>query len=392
MQSINICDDDWYFLHNNYPCTVMYNGLIFHNAEAAFQAQKADDIVLQKVFTELSGINAKVLGRIIPMNENWEEKRFDIMYNICLSKFINNKDLKLKLLHTYNAQLYYDTTDHKRPDTFWGLFNGEGQNNLGKILMKIRNDLSYYQFNPSVVKNELVQWIQDYFQKNGNDKTKAVIGISGGKDSSICAALLVEALGANRVIGVLMPQGNQIDIDVSKKVVELLGIKSYEVNIGKTVATLIEEALPVSMKDCDIVKFNTPARIRMATLYAVAGAIGGRVVNTCNLSEDYIGWATKFGDGAGDFAPLANLTVTEILAVGDTIEYLPYDIVHKIPIDGLCGKSDEEAFGFPYAVLDNYIRNGYIENQDVKKKIDKMHERSAHKLNPMPTYKPILSY
>lgn len=240
-------------------------------------------------------------------------------------------------------------------------------------------------FNARETIDKMIKWIRNYFEENGNPNTYAVIGISGGKDSSICAKLLVEALGADRVIGVLMPQGKQKDIDVSKRVVKLLGIRSYEVNIGKTVATLLEEALPISMGNYDIVKFNTPARIRMTVLYAIAGAVGGRVVNTCNLSEDYIGWATKFGDAAGDFSPLSDLTVTELLAIGDELG-LPYDIVHKIPIDGLCGKSDEEAFGFPYAVLDKYIRTGEIENLEIKEKIDAMHKRAMHKLNPMPRF------
>lgn len=235
-------------------------------------------------------------------------------------------------------------------------------------------------------KENIVNWIREYFEKSG-PTSKAVIGISGGKDSSVVAALCVEALGRDKVIGVLMPQGVQSDINVSKMLVEHLQIQNVEINIGNTVSTLFEEIKKTHELN-DVAKINTPARVRMATLYAVSAIVGGRVANTCNLSEDWVGYATKFGDAAGDFSPLSELTVTEVKAIGRELN-LPDIFVNKVPIDGLCGKTDEENLGFSYETLDKYIRTGVCENTDTKNKIDLMHTRNLHKLQPMPKYVPL---
>ena len=240
------------------------------------------------------------------------------------------------------------------------------------------------RFDAQRVRNEIVIWIRNWFTYNG-PQASAVIGISGGKDSTITAALLTEALGKDRVYGVLMPQGIQSDIDDSKLVVNILGIESLVVNIESTVNELFS-VIPNLSKDALI---NTPPRIRMATLYAIAASLPneGRVANTCNLSEDYIGYSTKYGDSAGDFAPLAGLTVQEVLAIGDTIEYLPKELVHKTPSDGLCGATDEDRFGFTYAVLDRYIRDGICEDTTIQTKIDRMHLANEHKLKVIPAYR-----
>jgi len=249
-----------------------------------------------------------------------------------------------------------------------------------------------YEFNASETKEKLVCWIKDYFtdpENGAGEKTKAVVGISGGKDSSTVAALCVEALGKERVFGVLMPQGEQFDIDVSRDLCQTLGISYVEINIGKTVVELINAVKKsVSTELTTITTFNTPARIRMATLYAVAGSLegGARVANTCNLSEDWVGYATKYGDAAGDFSPLSDLTVAEVKAVGKECG-LADKFVEKTPIDGLCGKTDEENLGFTYAVLDKYIRTGQCDDITVKETIDSLHSKSVHKIAPMPAFR-----
>jgi len=239
-------------------------------------------------------------------------------------------------------------------------------------------------FNAENVKNDCVEWIKDFFEKNGKG-CNAVVGISGGKDSSIVAALCAEALGKERVIGVLMPCGVQSDIDCAIQLVEHLGIKSYTVNVKDAIDGLIG-SMPKELELSSQTKTNLPPRIRMATLYAVAQSVDGRVANTCNLSEDWVGYSTRYGDAAGDFSPLANITVTELKQMGRALG-LPLNLVDKVPIDGLCGKTDEDNLGFTYEVLDKYIREGIIDNEETKKRIDSMHERNLFKLQLMPSFK-----
>jgi len=240
-------------------------------------------------------------------------------------------------------------------------------------------------FDARMVKSQIVDWLAEYFQNNGSPETKAVIGISGGKDSSIVAALCVEALGKDRVLGILMPQGEQHDIDIAYELCKTLDIAYVEININESVQALFDGITATGFELNNVAAFNTPARIRMATLYAVSGIVGGRVANTSNLSEDWVGYATKFGDAAGDFSPLSNLTVTEIKAVGRELG-LASMFIDKTPIDGLCGKTDEDSLGFTYAVLDRYIREGICEDETVKEKIDSLHKMNLHKTNPMPTF------
>ena len=211
--------------------------------------------------------------------------------------------------------------------------------------------------NPKQTKDEIVQWIRDYFAENGPN-CDAVVGISGGKDSSIVAALCVEALGKDRVVGVLMPCGDQADIEDSKRLVNHLGIKSYIVNIQSPVDSILFR-VKIKMNVSEQTRVNLPARIRMTTLYAISQSLpnGGRVANTCNRSEDFVGYSTKFGDSAGDFSPLSNLLVHEVIQIGHELN-IPADLVDKVPSDGLCGKTDEDNLGFTYAQLDSYISNG----------------------------------
>ena len=240
-------------------------------------------------------------------------------------------------------------------------------------------------FDTEKVKNECVQWIRDFFEKNGKD-CNAVIGISGGKDSSVAAALCVEALGKDRVIGVLMPNGEQPDIDKSYELVNHLGIKHYEINIKEAVDGIINN-FPTELTATAQTTQNIPPRIRRTTLYAISQSVNGRVCNTCNLSEDWVGYSTRYGDSVGDFSPISNLTVTEVKEIGHILG-LPCDLVEKTPIDGLCGKTDEENLGFTYAELDVYIRTGKIESSATKELIDKRHKANLFKLELMPCFKP----
>lgn len=245
-----------------------------------------------------------------------------------------------------------------------------------------------YSFDAKKVKDELVQWIRDWFEENGKD-CNAVVGISGGKDSSVVAALCVEALGKDRVIGVLMPNHIQDDIEYSHVLCNYLGIKNYTVDVGMAIDDLLNN-IYYRATDFDIsnqTKINLPARIRMATLYAVSQSVNGRVANTCNLSEDWVGYATRYGDAAGDFSPLSQLTVTEVKEIGRALG-LHAELVDKTPSDGLCGKTDEDNLGFTYDVLDKYIRTGEINDIDIKTKINMMHEKNLFKLQPMPSFDP----
>lgn len=243
-----------------------------------------------------------------------------------------------------------------------------------------------YVFNAEKVTQELIGWVRKHFEDTATPETNAVIGISGGKDSSVAAAVCAKALGADRVIGVLMPKGEQPDIDYSRLLVDTLGIRSFTINIGDTVDSFMNE-LGKHMEISQQAVINTPARIRMTTLYAVAACFNGRVVNTCNLSEDWVGYSTKYGDAAGDFSPLSELTVTEVLQIGDLLG-LPKELVHKVPTDGLCGKTDEENLGFTYAMLDKYIRgeDDLSSVPDIKAKIDRLHAANLHKLRLMPKF------
>lgn len=242
-------------------------------------------------------------------------------------------------------------------------------------------------FNAIKVKNDIVKWISDWFAINGPD-CNVVCGTSGGKDSSVVLALCAEALGKNRVIGVLMPCGEQSDIDDAKAIVAHLGIKSFCINIGRAVADILWRLHYSEIDTSEQTVINLPPRIRMATLYAVSQSVNGRVANTCNLSEDYVGYSTRWGDSVGDFSPLANLTSDEVVAIGDACG-LPYELTHKTPSDGLCGKTDEDNFGFTYQMLNKYILTGECEDEEVKAKIDNLHNKNLFKLQPIPSFVPI---
>ena len=238
-------------------------------------------------------------------------------------------------------------------------------------------------FDAVKVKNNCVQWIRDWFEENGPG-CNAIVGISGGKDSSVVAALCCEALGKDRVYGIMMPNGNQSDIEDAINLIEFLDIKTYLVNIERTINAL-KGSMSVTLSEQ--AETNLPPRIRMATLYAISQSVNGRVANTCNLSEDYVGYSTRWGDSVGDFSPLANLTSDEVVAIGDACG-LSYELTHKAPADGLCGKTDEDNLGFTYEVLNKYILTGECEDEAIKTKIDEKHQKNLFKLQPIPTFVP----
>lgn len=240
-----------------------------------------------------------------------------------------------------------------------------------------------YNFDAKKETESLISKVQNWFEENGKG-CNAVIGISGGKDSSICAALCARALGAERVIGVLMPNGTQKDIDDSKRVVECLGIKHITIPISEAVNSILNKMNDNQIEISEQSTINLPPRIRMSVLYAVSQSNNGRVINTCNLSEDWVGYSTRYGDAAGDVSVLGNYTVHEVKMIGRELSELPIDLVDKTPSDGLCGKSDEDNLGFTYETLDRYIRTGICEDNDVKRHINYLHCKNAFKLKPIP--------
>lgn len=235
-------------------------------------------------------------------------------------------------------------------------------------------------FNAEKAKSDVVKWIKEWFKLNGPD-CMAVVGISGGKDSTVVAALCVEALGNDRVIGVLMPNGEQSDIEDAWTVADYLGIKTFEINIKEAFDSVLKQIKNASIQT----RINVPPRLRMTYLYAISQTLNGRVANTCNLSEDYIGYSTRWGDSVGDFSPLGQFTSEEVVAIGDVLG-LPKYLTHKVPSDGLCGKNDEDNFGFTYAVLNRYIRTGECKNQEIKARIDALHQKNLFKLRPVPQF------
>ena len=247
--------------------------------------------------------------------------------------------------------------------------------------------MMYNNFDVEFVTKECISWIQNLFNNNFGSDKNAVVAISGGKDSSVVATLCVEALEKYRVKAILLPQYEQSDIDYSLELVKHLGIEYKIINIGKTVDSIINEMKKNGVKITEQALINIPARVRMVETYFYAQCINGIPSCNCNLSEDWIGYSTYGGDGFGSFSPLSNLTTDEVIAIGDYLG-LPTELTHKIPSDGLCGKTDEDNLGFTYETLNKYIRTGVCEDEEIKKKIDSMHEKNLFKLELMPSFMP----
>ena len=250
---------------------------------------------------------------------------------------------------------------------------------------KYRLEISDYK----KLHKDIVNWIRNWFEQNGKD-CNAIIGMSGGKDSTICCALLCEAIGKDRVIGLTLPNGTQHDLNVAKGICNYFGIKHYNVDISHAVNTYKRYlgycGIPISQQT----EYNIPPRVRMTTLYAFSQSMNGRVVNTSNMSEDYVGWMTMFGDAAGDFSPLSFLTVKEVKQLGYELG-LPKEWVDKTPEDGLTGSSDEKALGVTYAQIDEYITTGEIDDKEAENRIKALIEKSRFKLRPMAAFKPNIS-
>lgn len=248
-----------------------------------------------------------------------------------------------------------------------------------KEALKQMNTISI-RFDPETLYQNLIQFIRDRFKNEFGFNTKAVIGVSGGKDSSVCLKLLVDALGWDKVIPVLIPNGTQNDIACSYKICEFCDVRPVEVNIGAAYEALSKEIgeklntpnLPSTYTT------NTPARLRMTVLYGIAAIKGGIVINTCNLSEDYVGYSTKFGDSAGDLSLLSQLTCSEVIRLGEWMK-IPDELIHKAPSDGMCGKTDEDNLGFTYDMLDFHIRHKSLIPEEVEKMIEKKHNHGATK-------------
>lgn len=240
-------------------------------------------------------------------------------------------------------------------------------------------------FKVEEVTNQIIEWIKDWFDKNG-ESCNAIVGISGGIDSSTVAALCVKALGKDRVKGVLMPNGEQKDIEYSHKLINELGIESLYVNIEYACEDILNRVLDTRALELSLqTQINLPARIRMSVLYAISQSMNGRVANTCNLSEDWVGYSTRYGDAAGDFSPLANITKTEVKEIAKYLG-LSEELVNKVPTDGLCGKTDEENLGFTYEILDKYIRTGVCDDSKSKETIDYLHNKNKFKLELMQSF------
>lgn len=239
-------------------------------------------------------------------------------------------------------------------------------------------------FDAKKVKDDIVQWIRNWFEINGKG-CNAIVGISGGKDSSVVAALCVEALGKERVYGVLMPNGEQADIDMSLKLVEHLDIDYCIINIKEGYDGILSEVTNQLGGVTADTTINLAPRIRMATLYAVCQSKNGRVANTCNLSEDWVGYSTRYGDSVGDFSPLSMICVREVKEIGRELG-LPECLIEKVPIDGLCGQTDEEKLGFTYEALDHYIREGVMEDEATKVRIDRLYAINRFKVRFMDVF------
>lgn len=232
--------------------------------------------------------------------------------------------------------------------------------------------------------DELLKWTKKMMDETGG--SKAVIGISGGKDSSVIAALMTKVLGKENVFGVLMPDGVQGDKNYALEICELLGINHYEINIKRLTDTfrdLMDDHVVLS----ETTLLNLSPRIRMTLLYGISQSIiGSRVINTSNMSEDWVGYATIYGDTAGAFSPLGMLTTEEVIELGRLME-IPEKFLIKPPADGLTGKTDEDVLGLTYAEVNDFIRKGEADKA-VKEKIERKYRESRFKFKTIPMFNP----
>lgn len=255
----------------------------------------------------------------------------------------------------------------------------------GNVRVNFIEGATPYEFDARTAADGCIRWIRDWFTENGSG-CNAVIGISGGKDSTVVAALCVKALGPERVIGVMMPNVKQDDIEDSRAIIKSLGIKGYTFNIGNAYTAMMAELISrITTEPSRQSEENLAPRLRMSALYLIAQSVNGRVSNNCNASENYIGYSTIYGDTAGDFSPISGFTVSEVIAIGRVLG-IPEQYLIKPPSDGLCGRTDEDKIGFTYEVLDNYIRFGQLPDDNTRRKIDTMHRNNRFKHRPMAAF------
>lgn len=254
--------------------------------------------------------------------------------------------------------------------------------------------LTEKEFNVENQTEACINWIKDWFENDSGGAKGIILGISGGKDSTVAAELCAMAIGAENVLGVLMPDGEQLDILDSYAACESSHIHSMVVNIGDITKSFVN-AIEFSNSQLNFQsRTNIAPRIRMSVLYAIGQNMNYRVCGTGNQSENVVGYFTKWGDGACDFNPLANFTTDEVVAIGDYLD-IPWGLTHKVPADGLCGQTDEDNLGVTYAEINNFIKNivrpfapyDVTDSCDKYPEVLKKYRAASHKNNPIPEFK-----
>lgn len=255
----------------------------------------------------------------------------------------------------------------------------------------IPNSLYGYKFDAKVEAQCIQKWVWDWMGTGSGGAQGVLIGMSGGKDSAVAAALCCNALGNNEVRGLIMPydspHGEEPVYDEATQIaIETCQHLNMQYSIIPLCLLMDLDSSIYALhiqNDVDAIKGNIKARLRMMCLYAIAQEMRYRVCCTSNASEIYLGYSTKYGDFAGDFAPLSHLTASQVIEVGRALK-LPEHIISRPPEDGLSGKTDEANFGFTYGQLDLYLTTGRCDDEEIKTKIENMHSRGLHKSVPIP--------
>ena len=238
-----------------------------------------------------------------------------------------------------------------------------------------------------VLKNKIVEWIRDYYRTN--NLKGAVLGVSGGKDSAVVAGLMSEAIGPENVVGLTLPcHSRQMDADGAKLVADHFGFELLNVDLTD-VCDLFESNIDklgdFTAEQRSDSSINLKPRLRMSTVYYMAALLskvkGGTYIvpGTSNACELYVGYFTKGGDSVFDIAPIYNLTVDEVIGVGEALG-VPEEVLYRVPDDGLSGKSDEEKMGVKYADISSLIKGEEVDELE-REKIEKLHAKTRHKFN-----------
>lgn len=249
------------------------------------------------------------------------------------------------------------------------------------------------EFNVEKETKNVIEFIRDYYKKN--NLGGAIIGISGGKDSAVVAALFTKALGKENVIGVTMPcHSNKNDKTDARLISDYYGFEMINFDITGVFDSFKEELNNLgNFKDDEIKNsdINLKPRLRMSTLYYLAAlysAIKGKtylVAGTSNKCELYVGYFTKGGDSVHDISPIADFTVDEVIKIGEYLK-VPEKVLYKAPNDGLSNQTDEDKLGVKYKEIASYIDDENSVDEKTKEKIKRLHNASKHKF-VIPTYK-----